>query len=62
LEKYRLCSNENKEVFFKDVQPIKQTLHGYFEKQQIQQRHLINAPIIDVIIGEMFWNIEDVEG
>ena len=36
-------------------------MHGFFGKKTIEKIFLINAPIFSVIIGEMMWDLEDVE-
>ena len=41
---------------------MKSTLHNYFGTKKIQIIFLINVPIADVIIGDMLWDPEDIEG
>ena len=43
-----------------DVKPVKQTLHGHFGAQQVCERFLINTDIVNTIIGDMLWDLEDV--
>lgn len=48
--------------FFEEQLPVKNTLHAHFGNKQIEKIYLINAPIVDVIIGKMLWDPEDTEG
>ena len=37
-------------------------MHGYFGAKQVSKRFLVNAPIVSVIIGEMLWDPDEIEG
>jgi len=41
---------------------MKRMLHAHFGAKQVEKIFLINAPIVNVIIGQMLWDPEDVEG
>ena len=60
-KQYQEASPEDKKTFFEENEPIKETLHHYFGGKQITQQYLINAPIVNVIIGEMIWDPEDID-
>lgn len=59
---YEDSSDEEKKIFFEGCRPVKQTLHRYFGGSQVEKQFLINAPIVNTIIGEMLWDPDDVEG
>ena len=61
-EQYQEANHEEKKRFFEENRPIKETLHHHYGVKQVQQRYLINAPIVEVIIGEMLWDPEDIDG
>lgn len=61
-QQYQAADDAGKKAFFEELVPVKKTLHQYFGTEQIKMIFLINAPIVDVIIGDMLWDPEDVEG
>jgi hypothetical protein len=61
-EQYQRLSDDDKTSFFENVRPAKETLHHYFSGAQVTLTFLINGPIVDVIIGEMLWDTEDIDG
>ena len=61
-KEYQEASKEEKKTFFDEVIPVKQTLHTYFGAQQVCQRFLVNATVVNVIIGDMLWDPEDIDG
>ena len=61
-KQYQEASGEEKKTFFEENKPIKATLHHYYGGKQGTQRYLIDAPIVNVIIGEMLWDPEDIDG
>ena len=61
-KEYQEASKEEKKTFFDEAIPVKQTLHTYFGAQQVCQRFLVNATVVNVIIGDMLWDPEDIDG
>lgn len=59
---YKNASMEDKQTFFEQSRPVKETLHAFFGPKQTTRRFLINAPIVNVIIGDMLWNPDDIDG
>lgn len=59
--KYQNEDDAGKKAFFEEQVPLKTTLHSYFGTKQIEKNFVINAPIVDVIIGDMLWDPEDIE-
>uniref|UniRef100_M4BS94 Uncharacterized protein n=1 Tax=Hyaloperonospora arabidopsidis (strain Emoy2) TaxID=559515 RepID=M4BS94_HYAAE len=55
-------SNELKKGYCENVQLVKQTLHSHFGSQQVPRLNTINASIVDKIIGDMLWDLDEVEG
>ena len=41
---------------------MKQTLHTYFGAQQVCQWFLVNVTVVNVIIEDMLWDSEDIDG
>ena len=41
---------------------MKHTLHSHCGSQQVPRLHIINASIVDKIIGDMLWDPDEVEG
>lgn len=41
---------------------MKETLHSHLGRKQLYKRFLINSPIVNMIIGDMMWDTEDIEG
>ena len=61
-KQYQEARGEEKKTFFEENELIKETLHHDYGGKQVTQRYLINAPIVNVIIGEMLWDPEDIDG
>jgi hypothetical protein len=61
-KQYQEASDEEKKAFFETSRPVKETLHNYFGTKQVAQRIRINAAIVNVIIGELLWDPEDIDG
>ena len=60
-KRYQDADDAEKRSFFEDQLPVKETLHSYFGTKQIEKIFLINAPIVDVIIGEMLWDPDCID-
>ena len=41
---------------------MKEIMHHYFCARKVTKQFLINAPIVNVIIGGMLWDPEDTNG
>jgi len=61
-EQYQEANDEEKKMFFEENRPVKETLHNHYGAKQVKQRYLINAPIVKVIIGELLWDPDDIDG
>ena len=42
--------------------PVRESLHRFFDTQKSHKEFLINTPIVNVIIGDMLWDTEDIKG
>jgi hypothetical protein len=49
---YKECSDEEKTKYFKQEIPLKQTLHAFYGTKQVALKFVIDAPIVDVVIGD----------
>ena len=64
FEEYQqIASAEDRLTFFTSVEvPFGNTLHAHAADDQAILRFWINKPIVETIIGEMFFHPDDVEG
>ena len=60
-DEYQATYDSGKKAFFEEQLTLKETLHGLFGKKKTENIFMINTPIVSVIIGEMMWDLEDVE-
>jgi len=60
-ERYSALSNEEKAIFFNENAPVvhRNTLRSHFEGAQEQIHYFVNKDIVDVIIGNMFFEHDD---
>lgn len=61
-KKYRDLSEDDRETFFDQVSPVKQTSHAYFGPEQVCQRSFINASIVNVINRDTLRDPEKIDG
>lgn len=40
---------------------MKQTLHNYFDTKELEKIFPINAPIVDVFIEDILWDLKYIE-
>ncbi|KAH9255905.1 hypothetical protein BASA81_006083 [Batrachochytrium salamandrivorans] len=58
-----LNSIDDRLAFFESIKvPFVNTLHAHFGNEEAGLRFWINKPIVETIIGEMFFHPDDVEG
>ena len=41
--------------------PVKESLHGFIGAHQVYKEFIINAPMVTIIIGDIIWDLKDVE-
>lgn len=61
-KEYQEADDAGKKAFFEGQLPVKKTLHAHFGTKQVEKIYLINAPIVDLIIGKMLWDPEETGG
>lgn len=60
--KYQAGTDEEKKTFFDTIFPVKETLCSHYTRQKVAKHFLLDAPIVNVIIGDMLWDPEDIDG
>lgn len=60
-KQYQDTDDAGKNAFFREQLPIKRTLQNYIDTKQIKKIFLINASIVDLIIGKILWDPEETE-
>lgn len=60
-EQYREANVADKKVLFRELLPVKKLIHNYFGTKLIKKIFLINALVVDVIIGEILEDPGDIK-
>jgi hypothetical protein len=63
-ERYSALSNKEKSTFFEENAPVvhRNTIRSYFSGAQTQKHYFVRNNIVDVIVGELFFDsdVEDI--